>query len=33
VKIDETNRRTDELYGLLGRIYEAPVKGAAAQKQ
>lgn len=32
-RIDETNSRIDALYSLLGKMYEALVREAAAQKQ
>ena len=32
-RIDETNKRIDTLYDLLGKIYEALIKGTTTQRQ
>jgi hypothetical protein len=32
-RIDETNKRIDNLYDLLGKIYEVLIKGATTQRQ
>jgi len=32
-RIEETNKRIDTLYDLLGKIYEALIKGTTTQRQ